>query len=83
MEQRVTYEEYRRLSDEKLSKSELSIHLQDRVTYDDLANYLNSHQIRQNVPAMGPPSRVDLETEINNLRQKLDQTLNIVQRLEP
>jgi len=43
IESRVTYEEYRRLLDEKMGKADIEFHLQDRVTFDDLNHYLQNN----------------------------------------
>jgi len=79
IESRVTYEDQRRQLDDKVSKTEIGFYMQEKVSFEDLKNYLNSNGGGLN-GGMGGQSE-EFAEELIMLRKKLDDTYHQVQGL--
>lgn len=87
IESRASISEVKRLVDERVSKIDLSHMVKDKVSFDDLYQYIkngNMHNGNKQVQNGGNQKSVlEFEQELVKLRQKLEETLNIVSRIQP
>ena len=78
IESRVGFDEHRKALDEKASRSDLHLYLQDKVSFEDLKKYMNL-----NGGADGQTKTITsdrnvelLEDQVKRMKDKLDDTYN-------
>lgn len=84
IESRASFSQVKNMLDDRVTKAEMTYLLKDKVNFEELNAYLKQNgggsQVRQNSNSQ---KHGDLEHDIYTLRQKLDETLRIVQMIEP
>ncbi len=92
IESKVSIEEFRAALDEKLTRSELSLRMQEKVSFEDMKRYISLNggviggETSGNGPAagQGPMSKRQFELineEIRRLKEKVEDTFHQVQSL--
>ena len=78
IESRVGFDEHRKALDEKASRSDLHLYLQDKVSFEDLKKYmnLNGGGDGQTKTITSDRNVELLEDQVKRMKDKLDDTYN-------
>ena len=89
IESRTSVADVKRIVDERVAKVDLNHLVQDKVSFDDLSQFIRNGELnggnlgRQQTQLGGNQKSMELEQELGKLRSKLEETLNIVGRIQP
>ena len=82
IESRVSFDEHRKALEEKASRSDLHLYLQDKVSFEDLKKYMNSNgSDGQNRTGASERNLELLEDQVRRMKDKLDDTYDQLQSL--
>ena len=83
IESRVGFDEHRQALDEKASRSDLHLYLQDKVSFEDLKKYmnLNGGGDGQTKTITSDRNVELLEDQVKRMKEKLDDTYNQLQSI--
>ena len=85
IESRVGFDEHRKALDEKASRSDLHLYLQDKVSFEDLKKYMNLNGGGGGdgqTKTIASDRNVELlEDQVKRMKDKLDDTYNQLQSI--
>ena len=77
IESRVGFDEHRKALEEKASRSDLNLYLQDKVSFEDLKKYMNLNGGGGGTGTGASERNLELlEDQVRRMKDKLDDTYN-------
>ena len=82
IESRVGFDEHRKALEEKASRSDLNLYLQDKVSFEDLKKYMNLNGGGGGTGTGASDRNLELlEDQVRRMKDKLDDTYNQLQSI--